>query len=372
MLAFPLKDPAQSALLNRERQKILEEGSAEMEGLSWDFEKRFMTPYAKLNKLLQFEIERRQDARLEKKYGKAFQEEIPTLWKQRHKNYALKKARLEKRTDLVSKERLQYTLDKRRWLEEESQKLSTVLMPLLRDFHWEDAAGGEQELKPLLQWYELTRINHKDLLSALIFGIRISFMVGFTAVFLQVLIGLPIGSLAGFYGGKVDMITTRLLEIWEAMPSFFMLLLWISVLQSKSIFLVIFVLGVFSWTGISRFIRAEVLRQRILPYVLACKSMGFRDSRIIFYHILPNAIPPVLTLLPFAIMGAISSEAGLSFIGLGEEGSCSWGVLMDEGRQAFPAESYLLWPPAIFLTTLLVAIALLGDAIRDALDPKMR
>jgi peptide/nickel transport system permease protein len=94
------------------------------------------------------------------------------------------------------------------------------------------------------------------------------------------------------------------------------------------------------------------------------------DARIIFSHILPNAIPPLLTLLPFAIMGAITSEAGLSFLGLGEEGSCSWGVLMDEGRTAFPGESYLLWPPAILLTVLLIAIALVGDGLRDALDPK--
>jgi peptide/nickel transport system permease protein len=105
--------------------------------------------------------------------------------------------------------------------------------------------------------------------------------------------------------------------------------------------------------------------------VEACKAIGFSNHSILFKQILPNAIPPVLTLLPFAIMGAISAEAGLSFLGLGEEGSTSWGVLMDEGRSAFPARAYLLWPPAIALTVLLVAIALVGDALRDFLDPKM-
>jgi peptide/nickel transport system permease protein len=99
--------------------------------------------------------------------------------------------------------------------------------------------------------------------------------------------------------------------------------------------------------------------------------MGYRDNQIIFSHMLPNAIPPLLTLIPFAIMGAITSEAGLSFLGLGEEGSNSWGVLMDEGRSVFPAESYLLWPPAILLTILLVSIAIVGDAFRDSLDPKL-
>src|SRR5262249_38942468 len=107
------------------------------------------------------------------------------------------------------------------------------------------------------------------------------------------------------------------------------------------------------------------------PYVEACFAQGFSNRYIMFIHILPNAIPPLLTLLPFAMMGAITSEAGLSFLGLGEEGSCSWGVLMDEGRAAFPGESHLLWPPAALLTILLVAIALVGDALRDTFDPKL-
>ena len=105
---------------------------------------------------------------------------------------------------------------------------------------------------------------------------------------------------------------------------------------------------------------------------MACKSLGYNHPKIMFSHILPNAIPPILTLLPFSMMAAITSEAGLSFLGLGEEGSTSWGVLMDEGRSVFPAESYLLWPPAILLTALLICIALIGDVMRDAIDPKMR
>jgi peptide/nickel transport system permease protein len=178
--------------------------------------------------------------------------------------------------------------------------------------------------------------------------------------------------MAGFFGGKWDLLISRFMEIWEAMPVFFMLLFVVAITQSKSIFLVISVLGIFGWIGIARFIRGEILKQRNLTYVEACHSVGLKNSRIIFSHILPNAIPPVLTLLPFAVMGAIVAEAGLSFLGLGEEGSSSWGVLMDEGRSAFPAESYLLWPPALLLTILLVAIAIVGDTLRDALDPKMR
>ncbi|WP_068471399.1 ABC transporter permease [Candidatus Protochlamydia phocaeensis] len=267
---------------------------------------------------------------------------------------------------------LAYIRDRQEWLEQQQSKLKYEIMPLLRPFHWEDDAGGEQDLNRYISWWELTRINRKDMVAALIFGIRVSLSVGLLAIGLALLIGVPIGAMAGYYGGKIDILTYRLIEIWESMPTFFMLLMIVAFLQSKSIFLVIAIIGLFGWTGFSRFVRGEFFRQKQLPYVEACKAQGFNDRFIMFSHLLPNAIPPLLTLVPFAIMGAITSEAGLSFLGLGEEGSSSWGVLMDEGRSAFPSESYLLWPPAILLTLLLVSIALVGDTLRDALDPKLR
>jgi peptide/nickel transport system permease protein len=266
---------------------------------------------------------------------------------------------------------LHYLLDKQEWLKTKSAKLEFMVMPLISWFHWEQDAGGKQSFNQIIDWDDLTRTNRKDLMAALIFGVRISIVVGIVSVVLALIIGIPIGAMAGFYGGTTDIITLRLVEIWESMPTFFMLLLVVAMLQSKSIFIVISVIGIFGWTGFCRFTRGEFFKQRNLPYVESCRALGFSDSYTMFSHILPNAIPPILTLMPFAIMGAISSEAGLSFLGLGEEGSCSWGVLMDEGREAFPAESYLLWPPAILLTILLVAIALVGDALRDALDPKL-
>jgi peptide/nickel transport system permease protein len=267
--------------------------------------------------------------------------------------------------------RLKYIMDRRAWLDEQLSQLKWEVMPLLRPFHWEDDAAGDQALNQFVSWWDLTRINRKDMVSALIFGIRVSLSVGFLAIGLALLIGIPIGAVAGYYGGKVDLVSYRLIEIWESMPTFFMLLMIVAFLQSKSIFLIITVIGVFGWTSFSRFIRGEFFRQKQLLYVEACRALGYNDRTIIFSHLLPNAIPPLLTLIPFAIMAAITSEAGLSFLGLGEEGSNSWGVLMDEGRTAFPSESYLLWPPAILLTMLLVSIALVGDSLRDALDPKL-
>lgn len=429
------QDPAADPQLNQAKQEriqkqlqALKENPFSTPPLlpSWKTELSYLTPYAKLNLVLRFQQRQAQAKRLipyEESYAMEAQQKgksnlaLPSLWEidrqrekgeiaaqleiieQTRKNYPEAKAltdRFNLKTgsklpskfpenerneflaakqvvDTHEKAEAQLALlqDRRAWLEKNASELQYEVMPLLRPFHWEDDAGGEQALNRHINWWELTRINRKDMVAALIFGVRVSLSVGFLAIALALMIGIPIGAAAGYYGGKIDIITYRLIEIWESMPTFFMLLMVVAFLQSKSIFLVIGVIGLFGWTSFSRFIRGEFFRQKQLPYVEACHALGFNDRYIMFSHLLPNAIPPLLTLVPFAIMGAITSEAGLSFLGLGEEGSSSWGVLMDEGRSAFPSESYLLWPPAILLTILLVSIALVGDALRDALDPKL-
>lgn len=379
---FSAKDPAADAELNKQ-QYIHSQQTASQ--LDWNSQLKFMTPYAKLNMLLQYEHLKAQHSELLQYYSAymtaGYTKSIPTLWQMELDHEKASSARLretmarypENSPEYISaKAETQFLKQRKAWLKRESAKLKWEIMPLLSPFHWEDDAGGQQAFNHFLPWWQLTRINGKNLLSALIFGVRISIVVGIASVFIGLLIGVPIGALAGFYGGKFDIVVSRLLEVWESMPTFFMLLMVVAILQSKSIFLVIGAIGLFGWTHFSRYIRGEFFKQRNLPYVEAGRALGFRDRYIIFRHILPNAIPPVLALLPFAIMGAITSEAGLSFLGLGEEGSCSWGVLMDEGRTAFPAESFLLWPPALLLTILLVSIALVGDDLRDALDPKLQ
>lgn len=368
LVFFGFKDPASDRALTQEKQK--------QKQISFASELSYMNDYARLNEVVRYILRRDQDQRLKELLKR---ENVPSLFakEQEHQNEKIQRitAYLEQTNPKNPEyqkqlEDLQFIKDKNQWLQDQSKNVSWMIMPLIRPFHWEDDAGGEQALNQYLPWWDLTRINRKDLVAALIFGVRISLVVGFLAVGLSLVLGIPIGAYAGYYGGVFDMIVSRMIEIWESMPVFFMLLLVIAMMQSKSIFIVITVIGLFGWTGFSRYIRGEFFKQKNLGYVESCKSIGYPDSRIIFRHILPNAIPPLLTLLPFAIMGAITAEAGLSFLGLGEEGSCSWGVLMDEGRSAFPGEAYLLWPPAIFLTVLLIAIALIGDALRDYLDPK--
>lgn len=434
LLLFPVRDPTADAALAEQRHRALEEArhgtlppAGKPQPGQWAFDIEYMNAYARLNLVLRYRQQRTQDEHLQRyaaDYGAAawqrwlrdavrqqrvelaqrgaaipspaelerrvadtvtpeLKEQVtamPTLWQITRNNDATVAARYREQmasatpgSAAYSKaaEALGWLDDRRHWLEVQNSHICCDLMPLLRPYHWQDDAGGEQSLNRYLSWLDLTRTNRKDLVAALLFGVRVSLVVGVIAVLLALVIGIPIGAFAGFYGGTSDIVVCRLLEIWEAMPAFFMLLMVVAIAQSKSIFLVITVIGIFGWTAFSRYIRGEFLKQRNLAYVEACRCLGFNNRRIIFSHILPNAIPPILTLLPFAVMGAISSEAGLSFLGLGEEGSCSWGVLMDEGRNAFPGESYLLWPPALLLTTLLIATALVGDALRDALDPKL-
>lgn len=341
-------------------------------GKSWQDELKNLNTYAKLNLVLRFRQNQQQHERL-KQHEADYMNHVlktgqtnavfPSLWNLTYQPI------INRIT--FPMEKSEYQKEKIDWLKKQQFHVKYEIMPLIRPFHWEDDAGGDQTLNHYVNWWDITRPNRKDMVASLIFGIRISLSVGLLAIALALSIGIPIGAVSGYYGGKIDLILYRFIEIWESMPTFFMLLMIVAFFQSKSIFLVIAIIGLFGWTGFSRFVRGEFFKQKQLLYVEACRAMGYGSRRIMFSHLLPNAIPPLLTLVPFAIMGAITSEAGLSFLGLGEEGTNSWGVLMDEGRTGFPAESYLLWPPAILLTILLVSIALVGDALRDALDPKL-
>lgn len=267
---------------------------------------------------------------------------------------------------------INFIQDKRAWINEESKELRIIIRPLLSLFHWEDDAGGSRDMNKYVRWWELTRINRKDLLASLIFGIRIALVVGGISVAIALLIGTIIGLISGYFGGTTDIILSRFTEIWETMPMLFILMLVVSITQIKSLILDTVLLGCFGWTGFSRYIRIETLRQRNMPYVMAATNMCFSHYHIMVHQILPNAIVPTIALLPFSVMAMISCEAGLTFLGLGEESSASWGSIMREGVTAFPSESAILWPPAILLTTLLMAIALIGDGVRDALDPRLQ
>ncbi len=373
---------------------------------SWDFELQYLNTYAKLDLVLEQRNKLEQDSRLcalllsddlppyslffiqqshvreqiehlqaelqhdRLRYQEQMKEE-ESLRRQTHPNLARLAVVEEANQRYEERENeLRFLVDRQQWLDKEMRQISFLFMPLVRPHHWEDDVGGEQQLNLRVPFMELSRVNRQDLVAALIFGSRISLFVGFAATVLALGISIPLGLWSAFYGGKTDILICRFVEVWEAMPAFFMLMLIVTLLQTKSVFVVISVIALFGWTGIFRFVRAETFRQREMLYVDATRAIGFNDWQILFRQVLPNALVAVIALLPFDIMSAITREAALAFLGLGEEQSCSWGVLMDEGRSAFPAESMLLWPSAIILSILLIAIAFIGEALQLAMDPK--
>jgi peptide/nickel transport system permease protein len=212
----------------------------------------------------------------------------------------------------------------------------------------------------------------RDVLARLIYGSRISLSVGFIAVSIYVLIGIIIGAMAGYFGGKMDMVLSRLIEVVICFPTFFLVLTLLAVL-GPSIYYIMLVIGVTGWTGIARLVRGEFLKLRDQDFVTACRSQGMGTSRIIFRHILPNAIAPVLVSSTFGIAAAILVESSLSFLGFGvQPPTPSWGDLLSQSRAFIDIAWWLTIFPglAIFLT--ITSFNLVGEGLRDAIDPKLR
>lgn len=405
ILSYPLKHPGSGMLYSQRYNKMVHEAFTQgslpemIKVSSWNFEVEHLSNYQQLNLLLddmRRHINHRRivsnletsktRAEIPTKYTMLDQQKFGTIkridqWMEDHADKieqvkgvasSLGSQDLaffqEYRLQMAKKK---YLLSQQMWLAEEKKNIQEVIFPL-HLYHWEEIESTHFSINEDLPWWNLARVNQKDLFSALIYGIRVSMTVACIAVGLACLIGIPLGACSGYFGGVFDVITCRLMEVWESMPVFFVLLFAVSILQTKSILVVITIIAFFSWPSFSRFVRAETLKQKSLPYVELSQITGFSSFHIIFNQILPNALSPLWSIIPFAMMAAISTEAALSFLGLGEEGSCSWGVLMDEGRQAFPTHAHLLWPPAIFLTILLMSIALIGDQMRDQLDPRLQ
>jgi len=211
----------------------------------------------------------------------------------------------------------------------------------------------------------------RDVLSGLIHGSRVSLSVGFIAAGIAIFIGVLLGSLAGYYGGKTDLVIMRFVEIMQLFPSFF-LIITIVALYGSSIWYIMIAIGLTSWTGNTKLVRGEILKVRNMDYVQAAVSLGLSNSRIIFRHVLPNAIAPVLIAASFEIAGAILSEAGLSFLGFGVAATkVTWGSVLSEARGATSSWWLAVFPGfMIFLTV--VAYNLVGEGLRDALDPRLR
>jgi peptide/nickel transport system permease protein len=211
----------------------------------------------------------------------------------------------------------------------------------------------------------------RDILSRMMWGSRISLSVGFVAMGIAVSIGIIIGSLAGFYGGKIDNVLMRLVDVMLTFPTFFLILAVIAILE-PSIYTIMVVIGVTGWMDVARLVRAEFLTLKERDFVLAARASGAGNLRLIFRHVLPNSLAPVFVAATFGVAGAILAEAALSFLGLGvQPPNPSWGNILTLGKNNIEIAWWLSLFPGLAILVTVLSYNLVGEGLRDALDPRL-
>lgn len=212
----------------------------------------------------------------------------------------------------------------------------------------------------------------RDVLARILYGSRISLLVGFVAVGIATLLGIVIGAVAGYYGGWVDAALMRFVDIMLCFPTFFLILAVIAFLD-PSIWNIMIIIGLTGWMGVARLVRAEFLSLRERDFVVAARALGASDARLIFRHLLPNALSPVLVSATLGVAGAILTESALSFLGIGvQPPTPSWGNMLIAGKQTLGTAWWLSVFPGLAILVTVLGYNLLGEGIRDALDPRLR
>ena len=260
-------------------------------------------------------------------------------------------------------------MDFRHWTPGEGERIIRPIIPhspLKQDLRNRSQAPNADH------WFG-TDDRGRDVLARMIWGTRISMSIGFVAVGIELVIGVILGALAGYYGRWVDNLLQRFIEILMCFPTFFLILALIAFLR-PSIYNIMIVIGLTGWMGVARLVRGEFLRLRTAEYALAARASGFRDSWVIFRHLLPNALAPVLVTAAFGVAGAILTESSLSFLGFGvQPPEPSWGELLNQSQRLVGSGVWWLvvFPgAAIFFTV--TAFNLVGEGLRDAMDPRLR
>ena len=212
----------------------------------------------------------------------------------------------------------------------------------------------------------------RDVFSRMLLGTRVSLLVGFISVGISIFIGLLLGSIAGYYGGIIDSVIMRFVDIMLSIPTFFLILAVIAILEPNLINIMI-VIGFTSWMGVGRLVRGQFLSLKQRDYVSAAKTMGMRDFRIIVRHILPNALSPVYVAAILGIAGAILIETALSFLGLGvQPPTPSWGNILTEGKDNLEIAWWLTLFPGLAILITVLGYNLFGEGLRDILDPRLK
>jgi peptide/nickel transport system permease protein len=250
----------------------------------------------------------------------------------------------------------------------------TLLTPLLAPY--DPAAQGDivatRYLSPSWEHLMGTDKFGRDIFSRVLYGARISLSIGFIAVGISITLGTLLGAVAGYFGGLTDGVLMRLTDMMLSFPRLVLLIVVIALFE-PSIWLVVVVLGLTGWMGTARIVRGEVLSLREREFVQAARALGMGDGRIILRHVIPNTLAPVIVSATLGIGQTILTEASLSFLGLGvQPPTASWGNMVSDGRDALVTAWWIATFPGLAIVFTVIAFNLLGDGLRDALDPRLR
>lgn len=248
--------------------------------------------------------------------------------------------------------------------------LLVMLAPIIAPYDPNDINVKAILLSPSWQHWMGTDGLGRDVLSRMLYGGRISLLVGLVAVGIATAIGIVLGAIAGYYRGWVDTFIMRMVDVMLSIPSFFLILAVIAFL-TPSIINVMIVIGLTSWMGVTRLVRAEFLSLCGREFVLASRTLGAKDARLIFTHLLPNSLTPIIVSSVLGVAGAVLMESGLSFLGLGVQApQASWGNILTDGKDYIQFAWWLSLFPGLAILITVLGYNLLGEGLRDALDPR--
>ena len=248
--------------------------------------------------------------------------------------------------------------------------LLAILAPIIAPYDPDDINVKAILIVPTWQHWMGTDGLGRDVLSRMLYGGRISLLVGLVAVGISTVIGIILGAIAGYYRGWVDTVIMRLVDVMLSIPSFFLILAVIAFL-TPSIINVMIVIGLTSWMGVTRLVRAEFLSLSGREFVQASRALGAKDTRLIFTHLLPNSLTPIIVSSVLGVAGAVLMESGLSFLGLGVQApQASWGNILTDGKDYIQFAWWLSLFPGLAILITVLGYNLLGEGLRDALDPR--
>ena len=254
-----------------------------------------------------------------------------------------------------------------------------------------DTKAGDYAIWPVVQWDPYESNSHvesypskptptnilgtddrgRDVFTRILYGFKYSITYAVAVWFISLVIGTALGGTMGFFGGKVDFIGQRIVEVLSTVPQFFLLIILISIF-TPSLFMLITITCLFSWIGISYYVRGEFLKNRKKEFVEAARSLGASNRSIIFKHILPNSLTPIITFAPFTIAASISGLAALDYLGFGlQVPTPSWGELLAQAQKNYTIAWWLAFYPSLALFVVLTLLNLIGQGVRDAMDPNM-